>query len=179
MLTTPALLLALGGGIGTAIPAVWQEYKAWRLGVQANQLQQIEDQQVLWEKNLHCLRVKPVYTITLDADVEVGVILCQSGDALLRYQRAPEVVTYTWIPYPRHKPVPEPQHSSAGDLVTPQTRVVYGATRCVILQARLLAWVLADDDTLQRCHIEYITLVRGTLLERRELPCTRCEDATS
>jgi len=172
----PALLLSIGGGLGSAIPAVWNEVKAYRLGVQSSKIQIAQEQQLLWEGNLDCLRLKPVYAIEIDDGVEVGVTLCPSGAALLRYQRAPTVVSYTWIPYPTSGGggVGEQQHSSRGDVLTPQTRVVWGGTHCVSVQGRVVLWVLIDDLEADQCHAEYVSTVRGALLKHRPVPCGAC-----
>lgn len=167
----PGLILSLGG----SVPTVWNEIKAWRLGVQSQQVQQVQEQQRLWEKNLPCLRLKPVYAVTLADGVEVGVTLCESGDALLKYQRAKDVVSFTWIRYPEHGRASESQHSDAGDVLTPQTTVVVGGTRCVVLQGTVVLWVLYDDDTQAHCHVDYVTTVRGVLLRAQAVPCQTCE----
>ena len=175
MLTTPALLLALGGGVGTAVPALWNEWKAYKLGVQGDRVQIAIAQQKLWEANLDCVRLKPVYTIALGEGVEVGVTLCHSGAALLRYQRSPETVQYTWIPFPQHRPVPEAQHSRPGDVLMPHTQVVVGVTRCILLQQRLVLWVRITEEPLARCQMEYITTVRGVLLKQADVACSTCD----
>lgn len=175
ILTTPALLLVLGGGIGTAVPAIYQELKAWRLGVQSQRIQIVQEQHDLWKQNLPCLRMKPVYTIVLDAGVEVGVTLCSSGDALLKYQRNPDTVSYTWIRYPTHGRPTEPQHSQAGDVVIPQSRVVYGATRCILLQSLVVLWVLHDTDVGDTCHMDYVSTIKGVLLKTQAVPCGTCD----
>ena len=84
LLLYPPLLVALGGGLGTVLPVVWSEWKAYKLGVTTARLHQVEAQSALWTKNVHCLAMRPVYTITISEGVEVGVILCSSGDALLK-----------------------------------------------------------------------------------------------
>jgi len=164
----PTLLLSLGG----ALPTVWREFQAWKLGVDSARLQIIQEQQQLWEKNLACLRLRPVYTISLDTDVEVAVTLCTSGDALLRYQRSSQVVSYTWVKYPAHRPAPEPQHSSQGDQAPATTRITYGATRCLLQQAHIVLWVL--DANGAGCRLEYISTIRGVLLRREAVACTFC-----
>jgi hypothetical protein len=176
MLTTPALLVALGGGLGSAVPAIWGEWKSWRLGIQSNRIQIVQEQQTLWQKNLDCLRLKPVYTIVLDEGVEVGVTLCSSGDALLRYQRNPDTVSYTWIKYPTEGRPAEPQHSRAGDVVIPQSLVVYGATRCILQQSLVVLWVLHDNtDVSDACHMDYVSTIKGVLLKTQAVPCAACD----
>jgi hypothetical protein len=176
MLTTPALLVLLGGGLGSAIPAVWAEIKAYRLGVETARVQIAEEQERLWTKNVLCLALKPVYTITIAEGVEVGVTICSSGDSLLRYQRAPQAVTYTWIPFPTPRRGTSTPDAKALDLQHPITRVVFGGTRCVMLQGQMVLWVLYRDEvSAEACRIEYIATVSGRLAQRRDVACALCE----
>lgn len=98
LLVYPAILTSLGG----AIPTAWQAFTAWRLDVAYSRVQIAEEQRRLWEKNLSCLDLRPVYSVSGPSGVVIGVTLCPSGDALLRYEVGEEV-TYTWIAYP-HAP---------------------------------------------------------------------------
>jgi hypothetical protein len=176
MLTTPALLLALGGGLGTAVPAIWAEVKAWRLGVETARVQIAEEQQRLWTKNLPCLALKPVYTITISEHVEVGVTLCSSGDTLLKYQRAPGVATYTWVPFPPTRRGDPALNTKTLDLQNPINHVVYGATRCVMLQGQIVLWVLyRDEETQDQCRMDYIATLSGRVLSSQDVPCSTCE----
>jgi len=170
LLLYPTFLAALGG----SIPTVWNEVKAWRLGVHSSKLQQAAEQQKLWTKNLSCLGTKPAYVIEIDAGVEVGVTLCTSGDVLLRYQLSNDSVSYTWIKYPDHKPVIEQQHSEHGDQIKVATRIAFGRTLCITLQSSLVLWILMDRETPPTCRVEYITAYDGQLLETRGSTCTKC-----
>lgn len=176
VLTTPALLLALGGGLATAVPAIWAEYKAYKLGVTTSRLHSVEEQERLWTKNVHCLAMRPVYTITISEGVEVGVILCSSGDALLKYQRAPETITYSWVEFPNPPRGITLPDAKALDLQNPITRVVFGGTRCVMLQGQMVLWVLYRDEvSADACRIEYIATVSGRLAQRRDVACALCD----
>ena len=135
----------------------------------------MQEQHALWQKNLDCLRLKPVYTIVLGEGVEVGVTLCSSGDALLRYQRNPDTVSYTWIRYPTEGRPADPQHPKTGDVVMPQSRVVYGATRCMLQQSLVVLWVLYDDEHSDACHMDYVSTIKGVLLKTQAVPCRTCD----
>lgn len=170
-LVYPVLLTSLAG----SIPWVAQEVKAWRLGVASKRVQIVEEQQTLWKSNLDCLRLKPVYTIDLGEGVTVGVTLCGSGDALLRYQRSPEAVSYTWVRYPAYPKPGEQPRSSVDHVGEPQSRVVYGLTHCVLLQARMILWIQYDDDEAsETCHMDYILTTNGALVQRRPVACETC-----
>ena len=175
ILLTPALLVLFGGGIGTAVPALWHTWQAWKLGVERHRLQLYEDQKELWQRNLGCIRMKPVYTITLDATVEIGVTLCPSGDALLRYQRSEAVVAYTWVRYPWDVPAPASQHSSQGESPPPQVRMVWNQTRCISQYDIAILWVKqqrADDPAT--CVLESIGALKGIMRRRESTPCAVC-----
>lgn len=166
----PALLASLIG----SVPTVIQEVKAWRLGVATKRVQIVEEQRSLWKNNLDCLRLKPVYTVDLGEGVTVGVTLCGSGDALLRYQRSPEAVSYTWVRYPAYPRAGEQQHSTVDEVIEPQSRVVYGMTRCVLAQELMVLWIQYDHDDSEVCHMDYITTIGGALVQRRPVPCQSC-----
>ena len=176
LLLYPPLLVALGGGLATAVPAIWQEWKAYKLGVTTSRLHSVEEQERLWTKNVHCLAMRPVYTITISEGVEVGVTLCSSGDTLLKYQRAPNTVTYTWVAFPSpHRGITLPDAKTL-DLQHPITRVVFGGTRCVMLQGQMVLWVLYRDEvSADACRIEYIATVSGRLAQRQDVACALCD----
>ena len=176
MLTTPSLAPCPGRRPGDRDPAVWNEWKAYKLGVTTARLHSVEEQERLWTKNVHCLAMRPVYTITISEGVEVGVTLCSGGDALLKYQRAPETVTYTWIEFPKPGQRLTLPDAKALDLQNPITRVVFGGTRCVMLQGQMVLWVLYRDEvSADACHIEYIATVSGRLAQRRDVACALCD----
>lgn len=175
-LTTPALLLALGGGIGTAVPAVWKEIKAYRMGVESSRLAEAQEQQTLWEKNLACVRGKSVYTITIAEARETGVTLCPSGDALLKYQRSATLTTYTWVPYPYGQTAPAPPPGDAPHEEAPSTRIVYGAVQCGTMQAHIVVLIFRDAARPERCQAEYITARQGKVLRQTAVSCAMCDN---
>jgi len=175
ILLTPALLVLFGGGIGTAVPALWQTWQAWKLGVERHRLQLYEDQKELWQRNLGCIRLKPVYTITLDGTVQIGVTLCPSGDALLRYQRSEAVVAYTWVRYPWDVPAPASQHSSQEGSPPPKVRMVWNQTRCISQYDIAILWVKQQQpDDPDTCMLESIGALKGIMRRRERVACAVC-----
>jgi hypothetical protein len=129
----PSILLSIGSGI----PTVWKEYKAWRLGINSSNLQIAAQQEELWERNVGCLSRSPVYTVVLSSTSEIGVTLCGTGDALLRYKTDEDTITYTWVAYPKsRKDTPSPALQEGKE-----TSIVYGVTQCVFVQKRIAVWV--------------------------------------
>jgi hypothetical protein len=144
----PALATALLG----ALPAACQAVRAWRLDTTYAKVQLAEEQQKLWERNLDCLEAKPVYEVDVNAAVTVGVTLCPSGDALLRYAVDDEL-TYTWVRFPGwHHVKPQTRwdpHESVPDVTTPlaSVRLAWGTMRCVrIVGSQVHRLVQRDQD---------------------------------
>lgn len=193
LLLYPALATTLLG----SLPTVWQAVKAWRLDVSYARVQIAEAQQQLWERNLDCLAAKPVYSVELPEGITVGVTLCASGDALLRYESQWGTVSYTWIPFPTGVQA-RPSHAgcqpapgvacaqAAGDLpgrpVPPaldqlpgaeplvRSRIIFGATRCAVLRQGLALRLYSLDGSA--CWLEHIQVSTGQVVSRVQVPCT-------
>jgi len=167
----PALLTSLGG----SIPTAWQAYKSWRLNVSYSKVAQAEAQQQLWERNLECLTMRPVYALDIDDGVQLSVTLCTSGDALLQYQRG-SASTSTWIPYPA---LPPPARRTAGALAWAEDaaprplRIILGTTRCVQIRPPLVVRLVQEQEG--QCHVEHLLIATGQVVSRVAVPCTaRC-----
>jgi hypothetical protein len=83
-----------------AVPTVWNELKAWRLGVASNQLQLVQEQQRLWERNFPCITERGVWEVDGPEHLLVKVSLCASGDILARYYQNDAVPQFRWIARP-------------------------------------------------------------------------------
>ena len=59
-----------------------------RLGVQ---------QQRYWEKNESCMRERDYWTVTTATNSEVGIILCDTGDVLIKISPADDSAYYRWV----------------------------------------------------------------------------------
>ena len=94
---------ALGTSLFAAVPRVWEEYKALRLGVARSQLQLVEEQQRLWERNLPCIQERGSYEVDGPHGIVVRVTLCETGDALLRYHLRAWPPIYRWVGLPVEK----------------------------------------------------------------------------
>lgn len=177
LIVFPTLLTTLGG----ALPTAWQAFRAWRLDVAYSQVQIAEAQRRLWEKNLGCLDLRPVYSVAGPEGVVIGVTLCPSGDALLRYEVGEEV-TYTWIAYPHaHAPISQrlpraptrgqPGVAWAQEPASPwRSQLLYGASRCTRLQGGVVVRLHTTDG--QTCLLEHLHLGSGRVVTRVVVPCT-------
>lgn len=96
---------ALGTSLFAAVPRVWEEVKALRLGVARSQLQLVEEQQRLWERNLDCLTHQGIWEVDGPEGLIVRVSLCKSGDILVRYHDNDWAPQLKWIARPARKKV--------------------------------------------------------------------------
>jgi hypothetical protein len=169
LLVYPALLTSLGG----ALPTAWQAFKAWRLEVNYTEVQQAEAQQRLWERNLDCLEAKPVYSVEGPGGAVIGVTLCPSGDALLRYDTG-EDVTYTWIRYPtrRHSQRGPRRAYAQAEPPTPLLRstIVWGATRCAVRRGTVVIRLFTTDGTI--CLVEHVLVATGVVVSQVPVSCS-------
>lgn len=95
---------ALGTSLFAAVPRVWEEYKALRMGVARDQLQLAQEQQRLWQANLECLQQGSSYEVDGPHNIVVRVTLCQrTGDTLLRYHVGDWSPIYRWVSLPVEK----------------------------------------------------------------------------
>lgn len=95
----PTLLLALGG----SIPTVLREVKSWRLGIRSSQLELVQEQARLWEKNLPCIEHQGIWEVDGPDGLVVRVSLCRTGDVLLRYHDNEWPPVYRWVARPARK----------------------------------------------------------------------------
>jgi hypothetical protein len=170
LLLYPALLTTIGG----AIPTVWQAYKSWRLDVNYAKVHYAEEQQRLWQRNLDCLEAKPVYSVDGPHGTVVGVTLCPSGDALLRYE-TPERTTYTWIAYPtagtRHSQRPGVAYAQAEPPTKYlQSRIVWGATRCATIRDTVVLRLYTRDGS--QCLAEHVLMASGVVVSSVPVSCS-------
>lgn len=95
---------ALGTSLFAAVPRVWEEYKALRLGVARSELQLAQEQEKVWSRNAECLGQGSSYEIDGPHNIVVRVTLCQrTGDTLLRYHVGSWEPIYRWIALPVEK----------------------------------------------------------------------------
>lgn len=95
----PSLALALGG----SVPTILQHIKAWRLDTTASQVQLVEEQQKLWERNLPCIQEQGSYEVDGPGGIIIRATLCSTGDALIRYHLNAWPPIYKWVALPVEK----------------------------------------------------------------------------
>jgi hypothetical protein len=94
---------ALATSLFAAVPRVWEEYKALRLGVARSQIQLVQEQQRLWEANLECISQQGIYEADGPEGLIIRVTLCPSGAVLLRYYDNEWPAVYRWVARPARK----------------------------------------------------------------------------
>jgi hypothetical protein len=96
----------LATSLFASVPTVWNELKAWRLGIASSQLQLVQEQESLWRSNLDCLQQQGIYEADGMEGLIVKVTLCPSGDVLLRYYYNDWGPQFKWVrrPKPAAKP---------------------------------------------------------------------------
>ncbi len=83
ILMYPALAIAILGSVPT-----WGEIiKSIQLGVPFGQSSHADEQNRLWQENFECTRIKNPTTIMTEHKVEIGSLVCESGDVLLSGKR--------------------------------------------------------------------------------------------
>jgi hypothetical protein len=164
----PTLFIALAGSIPTGINAA----KAWYLDTNVSRVQIVEDQRKLWEANIECLAESPAYSTTVSKSITIGVTLCPSGDALLRYKvttEAGESVSYSWVRYPGQDTAKERQARVKATLGGErEVDVQYGAGKCVALQPSAVIRILYNETG---CAVEAIALNDARVFAARPIDC--------
>jgi len=93
----------LAASLFAAVPRVWEEVKALRSGVARSELQLVQEQERLWQRNLECIQAQGTWEIDGPHGIVVRVTLCASGDTLLRYHVGDWSPIYKWVGLPVEK----------------------------------------------------------------------------
>lgn len=115
---------ALATSLFAAVPRVWEEVKALRLGVARSQLQLVQEQERLWRANLDCITHQGIYEADGPEGLVVKVTLCASGDVLLRYHDNEWPPVYRWVARPVRK---GPEHAPLDTPPAPAARRLRGS----------------------------------------------------
>lgn len=89
----PALLLAIIG----AIPTLSELYNSHKLDVPFGFTRPAEQQHKIWEKNFNCIQQQEFKCIKTNYNVEVGTIVCPSGDVLLKVTPPDSTGIMRWV----------------------------------------------------------------------------------
>jgi hypothetical protein len=90
----PSLLVAVIG----AVPTYFEAYRSHELGVPFGGSKDALEQNQLWEENFDCANHAVFTQITTKKAVEIGSVVCDSGDVLLRGKRPEwDRPKYRWV----------------------------------------------------------------------------------
>ena len=94
MLVYPTLAVSLLG----AIPTIMEAVKAFDKGVPFGMSGDADEQNRLWRANFECAQKVQFQTIRTKRNVEIGSVVCESGDVLLK-GKLPETddYKYRWV----------------------------------------------------------------------------------
>lgn len=88
----PTIFIAIIGAIPTALGY----YKSWRIGVPFDKTQIALEQNRLWQKNYECSKSE-FMSIKSNHNIEVGTIICLSGDILIKVQSPDAKPVFWWV----------------------------------------------------------------------------------
>lgn len=88
----PTLIIAIAG----AIPTVLGYYKSWKIGVPFDKTQIALEQNRLWQKNYECSN-NEFQSVKNNHNIEVGTIICLSGDVLIKVQIPDAKPMFWWV----------------------------------------------------------------------------------
>lgn len=88
----PTIFIALIG----AIPTVMGYYKSWQIGVPFDKTQIASEQNRLWQQNYECSKSEFI-NVKNKNNIEIGTIICLSGDILIKIQPPDARPTFWWV----------------------------------------------------------------------------------
>lgn len=175
--------------VAAAVPTAQNLYYAWKTGVPFNQVQHRLTQAALWEKNFDCKIDYRALTTQSDSRVEVGSCR-KTGDISIRVSSNGQT-NYEWIAFEQ---LPKPATQSAGflDLFiasafageasatkgTPggQPMVVAQAGMQLVCQSKIKDTIVRIVKDGAKCFRETVSLFKGSVENREEVPCnTQCD----
>ena len=177
---------AIGVAFIGAIPSVMELINSQRLGVPFGRSVDAREQNQLWENNFACVQSAMFTTITNEYNVQMGSVVCPSGDVLLRCKRpewrAPHLRWVAWgdVANAIGSDKGESKFSWVNGLVPPAE--AEDSPSLIPTQVSVLCqrWV-GNGLLLQRigspygCYDQIINTYAGVVVSSRPAPCTpRC-----
>ena len=172
----PTLLIAIAGAIPTAL----SYYKSWKIGVPVDKTQIALEQNKLWQKNYECSRSEFI-SIKNHYNIEVGTIICLSGDILIKVQPPDTKPIFWWVGLKTFKSDNQAAainlwligNAQAKEQITP---IVVAQNNSVVLCQK---W-LNDGRLLRRveiqgtgCFDEIVNTYTGQIEKRDKVPCNQ------
>ena len=174
LLLYPGLVIAVIG----AVPTYMEAFKAYSLGVPFGRSFDAREQNRLWQENFDCAQKATFSMIINKKKVEIGSVVCESGDVLLRGKRPEwEQPQLRWVSWGEVVPS---GRSALMDIVTS----AYASERNNLTLAQgwppyvLCQRWIGPGQLLQRlatpngCFDQVINTYNGWIIGSRPVPCT-------
>ncbi|MFO1371494.1 MAG: hypothetical protein U1F42_03555 [Candidatus Competibacteraceae bacterium] len=174
LLMYPTALIALIG----AIPPSWEFYKSWDKGIPFGTSQIASEENKLWKKNFECSKGE-FFSIKNAFNIEVGTIICRSGDILLKIQAPGKGPIYRWVgldSLTSEKLTLDYlfiNQAYANSELAPIILAQYNSV--VICQRWINAWRLIRRVSIQGqgCFDEIVDTYTGRIEQRNSAPCNK------
>lgn len=167
----PTLLVS----VLAAVPTFLETYNSYKLGVPAGTSREAEQQTALWQRNFECSKNTQFQTIKTPLNVEVGSIVCDTGDVLLTSRPPAEQARYRWVSWRDIGPMtPSPMAlfsvAQANAETNPHTVPVQSVAMCQrwLGNGLLLRRVRMSNG----CMEEIINTYNGSVVKRYSVPCS-------
>jgi hypothetical protein len=167
----PTLLIAVLG----AVPTFLETYKSYKLRVPVGSSREAEQQTALWQRNFECSKNSQFQTIKTQFNVEVGSIVCESGDVLLKSRPPAKEAQYRWVSWGDIAPTKQSQVAffSVADANADTNPYVIRVQSGAMCQR----WVgngllLRRIRTSNGCIEEIINTYNGSVVKRYSVPCS-------
>lgn len=172
----------LAVSVAAAIPTARNLYYSWKNNVPFDQVEHRLNQAALWEKNFDCKIDYRALSTSTNTKVEVGS--CgKTGDISIRVTGAKGQTNYEWIAFEQ---LPKPAVQTAGFLDLFISKAYAGepqpASNAPVVLAQAATEVVCQTktkDTVTRivkdagkCFRETVSLFKGSVEKREEVPCT-------
>lgn len=93
-----ALVPFLMTGVFAAASATFEMYRAYITGVPWGQSHSAMQQTVIWENNFECMQGSKFHYITNDHNVQIGTLICPTGDVLISAKRPDDQhPSFKWV----------------------------------------------------------------------------------
>ncbi len=92
LLVYPTIIITLIG----AIPTFLELYQAWNRDIPFGMSRIASEENKLWKKNFECSKGEFI-SVKNSFNIEVGTIICRSGDVLLRIQAPGQESIFRWV----------------------------------------------------------------------------------
>ncbi len=177
----------LAVSVAAAIPTAQNLYFSFKNGVPFNQVEHRLNQAALLEKNFDCKIDYRALSTSTGSRVEVGSCT-KTGDISIKVSGAKGQVNYEWIAFDQ-LPKPSSQAASLMDLIISQAvaeeiaapasrssgtlvRVAEATTEplCQSKQNDVVIRIVKEND---KCMRETVSIFKGTVEKRDEVPCDK------